>query len=266
VGLKLNEVIGSWEGIDPKAVEIAKRAAGRTWSKYRDFVDLPDLESEAFTLVLTNEDYARLTKDEDYGYLQHSLEQDLMNHCEMAFHTPRNDGEGRVIRPDHSAIARNGRTSTNGDGEKVYQQTHVEWDQHLEDEEERISLHEESVPGGYTEEQIRLLLPAVWDESYAYGLPAQATDPDKDMPKAAGNKARSNSHWAYIADIKTGWKKADLTLDERRAILLQFGLGWAQRDIAYNQQVDQSTISRRVNNAIKKIKARLNGESDIEEE
>lgn len=261
----LNDVIGSWDGVDPKAIEIATRAAKRTWTKYQDFVDFADLESEAYALVLTNEKYVEHVNNEDYGYLQFSLERDLMNHCEMAFRSPRQDPEGRAMRPDHTAIVRQGSIAAT-EGGKVYQQAQVPWEQHLEDEEERIPLHEENIPGGYTEEQIRLLLPAVWDESYAYGIPAQATDPDKDMPKASGNKARSNSHWAYIADIKTGWAKTDLTLDERRALVLQFGMGWAQRDIAYNQQVDQSTVSRRVNNAIKKIKARLNGENYDEEE
>lgn len=260
------EVIGSREGLDQEATKVVEQVTWRTWIKYRDFVDQADLESEAFAIVLSNEKYGEHIEAGDYGYLQHSLERDLMDHCEMAFHAPRHDSEGRTLRPDHTAIARQGSIARNSDGEKVYQQSQVPWDQHLEDEEERIPLHEDSIPGGYTEEQVRILLPAVWDESYAYGIPAQPTDPDKDMPSAAGNKARSNSHWAYIADIKAGWAKTDLTHKERRALLMQFGLGWPQPMIAGHEGVSKQTINVRIDNAIKKIKARLNGESLDEEE
>ena len=81
----------------------------------------------------------------------------------------------------------------------------------------------------------------------------------RGCPAAAANKARGNSHWAYIGDIKTGWIKTPLTLDERRALLLRFGLGWDQTDIAFNQGVSQQAMSKPLDAAVKKITARLNG-------
>lgn len=120
--------------------------------------------------------------------------------------------------------------------------------------------------GDYTEEAIMLLLPAVWDESYAYGLPDRADDPDEDMPKAVANKARSNNHWAYIADIKMGWEKTPLTLKERRALLMYYGLGYTQDDIARYEGIARPTATIRIHNGVTKITARLNGAGLIEED
>lgn len=120
--------------------------------------------------------------------------------------------------------------------------------------------------GDYTEDAVKLLMPAVWDESYAYGIPLRDDAPDKDMPKGPGNKARSNSHWAYIADIKTGWEKTPLTHLERRALLMAYGLGWTQTNIANYEGVAQKTISVRLSGATKKIAARLNGAAFVDEE
>lgn len=61
--------------------------------------------------------------------------------------------------------------------------------------------------GDYNADAVRLLLPAVWDESYAYSLPEPDNAPEQGMPRAAANKSTRNSHWAYIADIKTGWER-----------------------------------------------------------
>lgn len=119
--------------------------------------------------------------------------------------------------------------------------------------------------GDYTADAVKMLLPAVWDEDYAYGLPDRDDAPDKDMPKSASNKARSNNHWAYIADIKTGWHKTPLTLLERRALFMRYALGDTQEMIARYEGVSQQMVGKRLDGAIKKIVARLNG-AHIEEE
>lgn len=133
-----------------------------------------------------------------------------------------------------------------------------------EDEATPLLMFDEG-SGDYTADAVRLLLPAVWDESYAYGLPDRDDAPDKDMPKASGNKARSNAHWAYIADIKTGWASTPLTRLERRALLMSYGLGWTHKQIAAHEVADRSTISKRIESAVHKIVARLNG-ARIEED
>ena len=105
----------------------------------------------------------------------------------------------------------------------------------------------------YTRRDIEELMPAIWDESYAYGMPEKQEAPEQDMPKAAASVAHRNSHWAYIADIKTGWAMADLTQKERCALVLFYGTGWKQSDIAFNQGCTQQAISPRLENAVGKI-------------
>lgn len=111
----------------------------------------------------------------------------------------------------------------------------------------------------YNRDSVEELLPAVWDESYCYGLDRKPNIPDPDMPRSQANPAHGNNLSAAIADIRTGWKQAELTIEERRALFLAHGAGWTQRQAAFNQGVSQTAISRRVQNGIAKIVATLNG-------
>ena len=101
----------------------------------------------------------------------------------------------------------------------------------------------------YDRAQIKALLPAVWDQYYAYGMQAENA-PDSDMPRAAANKATGNVLWAHLADIRIAWKRAALNIEQRRALFLAYGLDWGQQEIAYNQGVHQSTISNRLTRGV----------------
>lgn len=113
--------------------------------------------------------------------------------------------------------------------------------------------------GGYNRESVQELLPAIWDESYCYGLDRKPNVPDPDMPRTRANPAHGNNLAAAIADIRIGWERAELTTEERRALFLAHGVGWTQKQAAFNQGVSQAQISRRVQNGIAKIVAHLNG-------
>lgn len=248
------------EAYDAEVDSVVGTVARFVHGKYERFTDLGDLTQEARIIAAT--EHGDAIRSKDYGYLAFRLERDLMNHCEMAFHTPRNNAEGEVNRPSHSAIAQQGRIVTNAAGEKVYERLVDSYDEQVEehdDDDVRIDLYPENVPGGYNAEQIRTLLPAVWDESYCYGLPTRDDAPEEGMPRAASNKARGNTHWAYIADIKSGWDNANLTTLERRALLMGFGLGWTHEHIASHEGIGRRTISDRIETGIKKIMASLNG-------
>lgn len=117
----------------------------------------------------------------------------------------------------------------------------------------------EAPGGGYSRESVEELMPAIWDDSYCYGLDRKPNIPDPDMPRSKANPAHGNNLAAAIADIRQGWKKADLTLNERRALFLAHGAGWKQSEVAFNQGVSQQAISLRVQNGIAKIVATLNG-------
>jgi predicted DNA-binding protein (UPF0251 family) len=214
-------------------MDVIRQAAKRIHRKFEQYSEYEDLVQEAHVMVSIGDDHQRAIANEDYGYLQHQLELDLMNLLD------------KEVR----------RTSKN-----------ISYDALMDgarDDEDTTYINPyviiETASNDYTRESVESLLPAVWDESYAYGMPQRDDAPDPDMPKGSTNKARGNNLSAYIADIKSGWEKTPLTLKERRALLLAYGLGWTQKDIAFNQGVSQQAISRRIETAVGKIVARLNG-------
>lgn len=139
----------------------------------------------------------------------------------------------------------------------------------------------------YERSDIELYLPCVWDEGYWTNPPrkkvkssidptryrlveelkgtrlANAIEPDKRGTTI--NPKHSNSSWAELIDVKSAWLEADLTIKERRALFLAYGLPPSQRftqeEIAFNQGVaSHRTIGRRLDTAIAKMLAHLNGE------
>lgn len=95
-------------------------------------------------------------------------------------------------------------------------------------------------------------------------MPVLETAPPPDMPKGWSNPKTKNTHFAYIADIKTAWAKADLTDEERRCILLRHGFDMTEKLIAHFVGFSQPTVSRRLYTGVGKIVAHLNGGEFIE--
>lgn len=80
------------------------------------------------------------------------------------------------------------------------------------------------------------------------------------MAKAWTNKAHGNTHWAYIADIKTAWAEADLSPPQRRTIFMRFALGQTEEVIGAYEGVTKQSISERLFRGVGKMTAHLNGE------
>lgn len=139
----------------------------------------------------------------------------------------------------------------------------------------------------YQREDIELYLPCVWCEGYwthpPRKKPKSSIDParyrqveeltgsrlanacEPDDRKTTINPKHSNTTWAELIDVKTAWERTELTLKERRALFLAYGLPpqhrFTQEEIAYNQGVSSHrTIGRRLDTAIAKMLAHLNGE------
>lgn len=110
----------------------------------------------------------------------------------------------------------------------------------------------------YDRPLVEQLLPAVWDQSYAYGMVDPAA-PDPDMPRAAADKAHSNTLYAHLADIKNGWTRAPIPLTERRALFLRYALDLKQGDIGKRQGVTQKAVSERLARGVGRIVCQLNG-------
>lgn len=223
---------------DPKVQRVARNVARHTAENNKGFLDADDLYQESLLLIAGKPDLSEHAIVGDYGLLYNALRMDLLD---------------KFVRP----LLRSGEME-----QRKYKTVSTE----EADEYAAPVVMFNDGTGEYTDEAVKLLLPAVWDEAYAYGLPDREDSPERDMPKAAANKARSNNHWAYIADIKTGWDKTPLTLSERRATLLYYGIGWTQTDIAKYEGVSQKQVSVRLNSAVSKITARLNGASLNSEE
>lgn len=115
----------------------------------------------------------------------------------------------------------------------------------------------------YDRRTVELLLPAVWDEEFAYGMRDQYA-PDPDMPKVKSNKAHANTLYAMLADIRRAWDRAPVTMPERRALLLRYGMDWEQTDIAFNQGVTKQAINIRIERGVGRITAWLNGDTYID--
>lgn len=110
----------------------------------------------------------------------------------------------------------------------------------------------------YTRELVEQLLPAAWDPYFAYGM-ADPAAPDPDMPRTTADKAHSNTLYAHIADIHTGWNEAPLTPAERRALLMRYGLDWPQTTIARHEHIGRTATSDRIASGVGRIVATLNG-------
>lgn len=222
-----------WTVLEVEGVlDVIDQATRRVHSKYRKAMWLEDLKQEAMIFVVTHETLRSciVTEEPELGLLQYRLERDLID----------------LVRP---LVER--------------EQKHISYDaltESAKDGDMRLAyVVIDPIANDYTRESVESLLPAVWDESFCYGLPVKETVPDPDMPRGSSNKATSNNLAAYIADIKVGWARSGLTRKERRALLLAYGLGWTQAEIGAHEGCTQQTIQERLYSGIGKVVARLNG-------
>jgi hypothetical protein len=214
-------------------MDVIRQSVRRTHQKFDGrYSEIEDLTQEAHIAISTTPNLLEAIESEDYGLLQFRLEQDLTDLLDKEVRrTGRNISYDALVE-----------SAEEGGGEYLLSSVVIE-----------------TASNDYSRESVESLLPAVWDDSFVYGLPQKDTAPDPDMPKGSSNKAHANNLAAYIADIKFGWEKTPLTDKERRALVLAFGFGWTQREIAFNQGVSQQAISNRIEAAVGKVVARLNG-------
>lgn len=111
----------------------------------------------------------------------------------------------------------------------------------------------------YDRELVEALVPGIWDEAYCYGMQVENA-PDHDMPRGSTNKATGNVLAAHLADIRSAWKRAPLSLGEKQAIFLVVGQDWTQGEAGRHLNVPQRTISHRVYTGVGKLVALLNGD------
>ncbi|MGM9381145.1 sigma factor-like helix-turn-helix DNA-binding protein [Streptomyces antibioticus] len=116
---------------------------------------------------------------------------------------------------------------------------------------------------GYNRAIVEKMLPAVWDQDAAYGMKNE-TKPDPDMPKGHVDKKKGSDFLVHIADVRQAWRLAELTIDERRSVLLRYGFDLTYEEIADEFGVNKSTTQRRSERGVGKLAAHLNGEQYID--
>ncbi|XVS66049.1 sigma factor-like helix-turn-helix DNA-binding protein [Actinosynnema sp. CA-299493] len=115
----------------------------------------------------------------------------------------------------------------------------------------------------YTPEQVERLLPTVWGGTWAWGM-QNPQAPDPDMPRATSVASQSGTYWAHLADIRTAWQRTFLTRELRAALLLTYGWGWTQEEIAEHEHVSQRAISKRIARGLELLTNHLNGTVPVE--
>lgn len=236
------EATYDWEILEiPGVLDVIDQAAAKVSRQFNLEVD--DLAQEARVRVCnlsTNlPECAYGFNGLHLGTLQYRLEQDLVDIARV-----------EVGRRDRNTSYEQRYNPVEGEGTYAPRPAH-------------ITIRQEV--GGYTRELVESLIPAVWDESFCYGIRVENA-PDADMPRGWTNKATGNTLAAHIADIKTGWEKAPLSLNEKRALLLGYGLDWTQEEIAEQLGVSHQSISNWLYSGVGKIVATLNGDSALLEQ
>jgi DNA-directed RNA polymerase specialized sigma24 family protein len=114
----------------------------------------------------------------------------------------------------------------------------------------------------YDRELVQSLLPAVWDWQFCWGMQVENA-PDADMPRSAPNKATGNTLAAHLADIRSAWLSAPLTLTERQALFLLYALDLTQQESGHILGITQQSVSENGLRGVGKIVALLNGDQAL---
>ncbi|MGV9312562.1 hypothetical protein ACWDR0_10240 [Streptomyces sp. NPDC003691] len=116
---------------------------------------------------------------------------------------------------------------------------------------------------GYDRRLVEHLLPAVWSTDAAYGLRSPVA-PDPDMPKGTVDPRSASILFVHLADIRQAWKNCELSLAERRALFLRYGLDWPDDLIAARDGVTGRAVRYRLERGVGKIAAWLSGQPYVD--
>jgi DNA-directed RNA polymerase specialized sigma24 family protein len=222
----------------PGVKDATRKAVARIVSEYGNVsgVEFDDLLQEAWIILATHPDEVSeyVNGPDGLGGLNHWVWCDLMNKVEtMTNRSNRNTSLEAIQKRDE-------------DGTQA------------EAAATKVTIDKTETGGDYSRELIEQLLPAVWDSSYAFGM-TNPQAPDPDMPRATIDVSHGCTLYAHLADIRTAWRKAYIPLVEKQALLLRYGMGWREREIAEQQGVSQRAASGRITRGVGRMRDYLNG-------
>lgn len=119
----------------------------------------------------------------------------------------------------------------------------------------------------YDRRAVEALLPAVWDDAFmVHGIVTEERR-DPEMPGSKPDPTKLNTHLAAIADMRTAWKKAELTRRERQVLLLAYGMDMPRKEVGPVLKIARATVYRDLDAGVGRLVAWLNGKDyyDMEE-
>lgn len=240
----------------PDVRAVARKAASKVATDYINLAtwDFDDLLQEAYINLATRPEVVReyLEGPDGTNLLYHDILMDLVNL--VTPEAERRFCKGTRVEGERAAC---GATRVH-EGHPRSMSFDALQEVGKETADERPASATDTPVGDYSRELVEQLLPAVWDRSMAYGM-TNPNAPDPDMPGGAIDVSHGCTLYAHLADIKTAWKRAPLTLKEKRAVLLRHGLGWDHREIAELEGVSRKVITVRLDTAVGKMRDHLNG-------
>lgn len=115
----------------------------------------------------------------------------------------------------------------------------------------------------YDRQDVERLLPAVWDDKYLTDGFRDDSAPDPDMPRGSVDHSKGGGTVVAIADIRQAWERADLSVKQRQALLLRYGMDEPIADAARLLGVSKPSVSERCFVGVTNLMRQLNGH-DIE--
>lgn len=110
----------------------------------------------------------------------------------------------------------------------------------------------------YNRETIERLVPGIWDEAFVMNG-RDPLAPEPGAPKTKADPSHGNGKLAMLCDVQQAWKYADLTHDERRSILVRFGMDETYADAAQILDTYEMAVHRHCTRGIQKMGLFLNG-------
>jgi len=117
----------------------------------------------------------------------------------------------------------------------------------------------------YDRRTVERTLPAVWDDAYLTEGFRDDSAPDPDMPKGSVDHSKGGGTVVAIADVRRAYRQADLTVGQRQALLLRFGMDEPYDDAGRLLGVSKQAVQQRCERGVGVLVAHLNG-NEIEDE
>jgi DNA-directed RNA polymerase specialized sigma24 family protein len=109
----------------------------------------------------------------------------------------------------------------------------------------------------YSKGMIELALPSVWDDAYMIRPPVEG---DESMSGRSNNDPAAGNDWlASVIDVRRAWDEAELTYEQREALLLRYRDRLSQQAVADAQGTAKSTANDRINSGLRALIEALGG-------